>query len=236
MPKNSNSNAARILVCYDFELECLSKNKITNVAVVGGSILDDEVESVKVMFPNVQIETFGIEEGQLFMDLNAPPRVTSRRFDLVLCSNVIEHVFHHENFAKNLISLMKPGGVLWVSFPYNDMFHGAPSYYSAGFHPQYLSNLFARNKGVVKKSKIISSKRLYLFIHLLSDWPSMFRYNHPFLGQIIWTLGLRGNPRPPIRNISPHRLFICLYLSILPKKFTSNPDYGVSGWIKVCRS
>ncbi len=236
MPKeNNDSNVLRYQVLEDFKTECLKNKFVESVAIVGGSLLDHEIVEIKRSFPEATFSVYGIEPGQIFMDLNLA--ATEREHhDLVLCTNVLEHVWNHENFARNLISLLTDRGTLWCSFPFSDMYHGSPNYYSAGFDPAYAENLFARNYGTTEKSRIVSSRRLYLFTHLLQDWPSLFRYEHPFVGQILWGLGLRQNPRPPIRNLSLGHLLVCLYLSFIPKKFDSNPMDGCGAWIKVVKA
>jgi hypothetical protein len=231
----SDSNVVRNRVVEDFISECLQKNTLKRVAVVGGSLGDHEVLVLKEKFPKCFFEIYGIEESQVYLNLNESPSIIGD-FDLVLCTNVIEHIFHHENFAKNLLSLLNSTGTLWCCFPYNDKFHGSPFYYSAGFDPQYVVHLFERNGGFSERDKIIGSRRSYLFTHLLKDWPSEFRYNHPLLGQIVWSLGLRSDPRPSARNLSPRRLLICLYLMFTSKEFTSEPNDGCSAWVKVKKS
>jgi len=229
---SSNSNILRNLVALNFDREILGENNLKNIAIVGGSLSDHEVELVRGKYPEATIKVYGIEEGQLFMDLNLSP-VLQEEFDLVLCTNVLEHVFHHENFAKNLLSLLNTKGVLWLVFPFSDMFHGSPFDYSAGFHPDYVERLFLRNDGKTELKKIIASKRLYFFTHLLQDWPSEFRYNNPLVGQIIWGLGMRNNPRPPIRNLNPSHLLIAAYLSWVSPKFSAEPKWGCGVWMKI---
>jgi SAM-dependent methyltransferase len=231
---NTNNNVLRNILVKDFVGECLLDTHIQKIAIVGGSLSDPEVFEIKEEFPDAIFETYGIEASQNFMDLNLPP-VEMGEFDMVLCTNVIEHVFNHENFSKNLMSLLKSNGILWCAFPFNDMYHGSPYYYSAGFDPGYVERLFARNGGVTLKSKIIGARRLYLFTHFLQDWPSEFRYLHPTLGQILWGLGFRNNPRPPIRNLSARRLLICLYLSMTSKQFNSEPTNGCGVWLKISK-
>ncbi len=225
-------NVIRYRVMEDFSRECLKVDSIMDVAVVGGSLDDPEVNLVRERFPHAKFKVLGIEKNEIFFDLNELQELKCR-FDLVLVTNVIEHVFHHENFARNLLNLLNNDGTVWCCFPYTDMYHGAPYYFSAGFHPDYVEKLFERNGGFIVKTKIISSKRGYLFTHLLKDWPNEFRYNHPFLGQIFWSLGLNRNPRPPIRNLSLRRLLICLYLATVSKRFTTNPSEGCSAWVQV---
>lgn len=232
MKANPNHNVLRNQLLQDFVKELAETSQFSKVAIIGGSVSDHEVSVIAQKVPHAIFQVFGIEPGQVFMDLNKPPRLQDK-FDLVLCTNVLEHVFHHENFAKNLLSLLNEDSLLWLSFPFNDMYHGSPHYYSAGFDPDYVEKLFEIHGAVTLNKRIIGSRRLYLFTHLLKDWPSEFRYKHPIAGQILWGLGLRKNPRPPMRNLSPARLFICLYLSLTQSKFDSNPNNGCGVWMKI---
>lgn len=232
LKNNPNDNVLRNHVVRDFVSELAEVRDIHNIAIVGGSISDHEVAIILEKFPSGLFQIFGIVPGQVFMDLNEPPGL-QEKFDLVLCTNVLEHVFHHENFAKNLLSLLNENSLLWLSFPFSDMYHGSPYYYSAGFASDYVEKLFEIHGGVTMKKKILASRRLYLFTHLLKDWPSEFRYKHPLAGQIIWGLGLRKNPRPPIRTLSPARLLICGYLSFTQSKFDANPNNGCGVWMKI---
>jgi len=231
---DSNMNYLRLRVTDDFYTELLVTTKIERVAVVGGSLEDPEVTLIKKLFPNAIIEIYGIEQNQKFLDLNKPA-IFRESFDIVLCTNVIEHVFHHENFARNLLSLVEEDGFIWCAFPFSDMFHNSPKYYSAGYDPEYIEALFDRNGGIYLRSGIISSKRGYLFTHLLQDWPSEFRYKKPFIGQILWTLGLTNSPRPPVKNIAINKLVICFYLSLVSKKFNSEKMFACGAWVKIGR-
>jgi len=233
MKSDRNSNILRNITCTDFISE-INFNNFSKIAIVGGSLGDPEVNLIKVKFPNVYFSTYGISEEQIYMDLNSTP-LNSGDFDLVICVNVIEHIFNHDNFSKNLLSILKPNGNLWLVFPFNDMYHGSPDYYSAGFHPEYVINLFLNKGCKVQKSKIISSKRLYLFTHLLKTWPSEFRYMHPLIGQITWSLGLRGNPRPPIKNLSVSHIVVAFLLCFTTKKFDSDPNFGCGAWVNIIK-
>jgi SAM-dependent methyltransferase len=225
-------NYLRLRVTDDFYVELMATTKVEKVAIVGGSLEDPEVTLIKKEYPNAFLQVFGIDQGEELLDLNKS-KIARETFDIVLCTNVIEHVFHHENFAQNLLSLLGEDGFIWCAFPYSDRFHNSPKYYSAGYDPEYLEALFERNGGICQRSHIISSKRGYLFTHLLQDWPTEFRYKQPLLGQILWTLGLTQSPRPPIRNISLNNLIICFYLSTVSKKFGSEKIFGCGGWVKI---
>ena len=113
MTTNSNVNVVRNHVIRDFSGEFYEGRQILNVAIVGGSKSDYEVALIIEKFPKVVVKVYGIEQGQIFMDLNEP-QSAQEKFDLVHCTNVLEHVFHHENFAKNLLSLLNKNSLLWL--------------------------------------------------------------------------------------------------------------------------
>ena len=43
--------------------------------------------------------------------------ITGRRFDIVYCTDVLEHVIDVQYFAKTLAQLTRPGGILFLSTP-----------------------------------------------------------------------------------------------------------------------
>ncbi|MBE7734533.1 class I SAM-dependent methyltransferase [Devosia faecipullorum] len=56
-----------------------------------------------------------------------------RRFDAVLCSEVLEHVPDPVAALTKISRLVKPGGVLILSAPFISMTHFAPYHYATGF-------------------------------------------------------------------------------------------------------
>lgn len=87
---------------------------VRSVALVGGAPNEPELE-----IPNhtgsISISFFGIEsfsgENFTYLDLNTDSDI-QQGFDLVICSQVLEHVWHHEMAFDNLTKLVKPGGLL----------------------------------------------------------------------------------------------------------------------------
>lgn len=228
-------NFARQLLLNDFIQHCLNRDKVDEVAVVGGTLHDFEVIALQSHSSPENISVLGVEEGQIPFDLNNLNHHKSK-YDLVICTNVIEHIHNHVSFAKNLLNILHKNGVLWCAFPVSDMYHGSPEFYSSGFHPDYVIKLFERLGTQVQSSKVISSKRLYLFTHLLNDWPNGFRFKRPLWGQIRWGLGTLRNPRPPIRNLYPWKLLCCLLLALVSKEINSDPRYACVGWVKVIKN
>jgi SAM-dependent methyltransferase len=149
---------------------------IKEVAVVGGSTKDAEVEKLRIQNPSIKFSIFGIENENLdtdfnYLDLNSFEELEDyQKFDLVICSQVLEHVWNHLNFFRNLSELCKPAGKLWLACPASNMVHGSPSYFSAGFSSEYLSlNLECHNFSIMKKGEL-GSKRYYISTHLNQEW------------------------------------------------------------------
>ena len=50
-------------------------------------------------------------------------------FDVVICLNVLEHVYKFKDFVNNMNSLLKKDGILLLSIPYNSGLHYLPNDY-----------------------------------------------------------------------------------------------------------
>ncbi|KPK97628.1 MAG: hypothetical protein AMJ95_08075 [Omnitrophica WOR_2 bacterium SM23_72] len=44
----------------------------------------------------------------------------TEKFDLITCISVLEHIKNHKSAIQNMFSLLKPGGHLVLTFPYNE--------------------------------------------------------------------------------------------------------------------
>lgn len=54
-------------------------------------------------------------------------------FDIILCSEVLEHIPEPQNALKEFSRLLKPGGKLILTAPFASLVHFAPYYYCSGF-------------------------------------------------------------------------------------------------------
>lgn len=54
-------------------------------------------------------------------------------FDAVMCIEVIEHVPHPVDAIKELVRLLRPGGYIILTAPFNSLTHYAPHYYYTGY-------------------------------------------------------------------------------------------------------
>lgn len=56
-----------------------------------------------------------------------------RQFDAILCSEVLEHVVDPVRAVEKMVRLIKPGGRLILTAPFNSITHFAPYHYCTGF-------------------------------------------------------------------------------------------------------
>jgi len=146
--------------------------KSLKVAVVGGYFTDPEIRALQENGFRLDLQYFGVDSNSKFFDLNFLNEESRDKFDLVLCSQVLEHVWNHENAFLNLKMLLKEGGLLWISCPYSNRAHGLPDFYSAGFTSEFLvKNLESKGMQIIF-SREIGSKRLYQALHSMPVWLS----------------------------------------------------------------
>lgn len=153
-----------------------------NVAVVGGDDKEPELLALRALGYRVDAKIFGIaQRDDFYLDLNLQSGATQKEFDLVLCSQVLEHVWNLETAFLNLIALMKRDGLLWVSCPASNRFHGSPDFYSAGFSEEFLRRIALRFDLCISKSGSLGTRRNYVATHLLDVWLSPRGHRWPMI-------------------------------------------------------
>jgi SAM-dependent methyltransferase len=148
------------------------------VAVVGGT--NNEIE-LNFFSKSYQVTSFGIDSSDVYLDLNYIANF-KHSFDLVICNQVLEHIWDHENAFINLAHLLRKGGLMWITVPCSNFAHASPSYYCAGFNNLYLDQQALKHNFDVITSSSFGALRLYRFQHLINVWPSANEYFSP----IIW--------------------------------------------------
>lgn len=158
-------NFARSLVLENFINEF---NKIEDlplelkVGVLGGGSDEPEVQALLAMKRKVSVWTIGLDTPDIHLNLNYLFHDNIvENFDLILCSQVIENVWNHNNFFFNLNTLVKHGGLVWLAAPATNHPHGSPDFYSPGFTHSYLKQNLENNKFFVISSGSVGSRRLY---------------------------------------------------------------------------
>lgn len=155
-----------------------------SIGIIGGTIDDPEFLMMQNRFHVSRFEILGIENPTIYLDLNSGQGIeVIERFDLLLCSQVLEHVWNHSRAFETIALLLKPNGLLWMNTPASNRPHGSPEYFSAGFTPDYLSlNLTMKGLNVIDSGSV-GSKRNYYATHLLPYWLSVKAHQFPVFFQ-----------------------------------------------------
>lgn len=98
----------------------------------GGLLLDvapDEHEGAAPFFRKTTVETLNIDQasGATYVaDLcvNNEGVIPASRFDFVVCTEVLEHTLQPFDAVKEIERVLKPGGLVFASSPFNFRIHG----------------------------------------------------------------------------------------------------------------
>jgi hypothetical protein len=157
------------------------------VAVIGGTSKDPEVQLLLSHYPEVKIFYFGIEnssneENFTYFDLNIFQQ-HHHEYDLVICSHVLEHLHNLEQSFLNLVKLLdKETGLLWINCPARNFPHGSPEYYSAGYSKEFISKHLDRSGCTIIEAGYFGSERYNFMTQQLHFWSSESEHLHPILG------------------------------------------------------
>jgi hypothetical protein len=220
----------RVCVLYFFDRLKLNIDKSSSIAVLGGSRDEPELKLLDVDIENVDV--FGISPGEIFLDVNTHlvPKDYQGKYDLVLCSGVVEHIYNHENLIECLSNLTANSGLVFFCFPISNMYHGSPDYFSPGFTTDYFIKFFERKGLLIEDSGSLGGERIYFFTHTLNQWPNIKLYKSPFLFHMVSCLGLSESPRPPIKFLF-HRLWARAFAWLIPKSISNENQWQQTGWL-----
>jgi SAM-dependent methyltransferase len=163
-----------------------NKPQVKSVGILGGSSKEPELLELLKIYPDSVVTYLGIEKGInenpfIELDLNECG-VMDQSFDIVICAQVLEHVWNLENCMRNLSKIVNSrGGLLWLNCPASNMVHGSPEYFSAGYSSEMVIRNLENHQFEVILADSIGSRRLYFFTHTLQYWPSKFELAHPLL-------------------------------------------------------
>jgi SAM-dependent methyltransferase len=178
-------NFGRAVVLAQFieqTIEIFSNNRNIRIAVVGGSDDEPEIRALKALGLKLEVSIFGIEENIQYLDLNNEPVLTQTsygKYDLILCSQVFEHIWNHESAFKILLQLTSKDSYLWLACPASNHPHGSPSYFSAGYTSEYLSLNLNRMGLTIIAAGQIGTPRNYRATHILPTWLSVRGHSFP---------------------------------------------------------
>lgn len=222
-----SQNFARALVIEQFLRQIGSQHfndDELKVGVIGGSKMDPEIEALRSKGFKLNVTTFGIENSDVNLDLNEPLKFNNvDHFHLILCSQVLEHIWNHQTFFDNLKAISKKNTFLWLAVPAINHPHGSPEYFSAGFSPEYLiKNLSAKGFEVIDSGSI-GSKRLYFSATFLGRWLSVDEYRNPIF-EIFKLKSLQKN------LYHKERVFDLLRVSFKSKKIINDIRFSTESW------
>ena len=158
--------------------------KPMSIAVVGGTSQDPEVVEINRLSPSSSIDFYGIENPHndtnfKYLNLNESEHDLHKKYDLVLCSQVLEHVWNLESTFETLKSLISANGFLWFNCPASNMVHGSPAYFSAGYTSEFISENLKKQGFDILKSQHFGSSRYYFMTHALKFWATEYEHARP---------------------------------------------------------
>ncbi|HVJ66666.1 MAG TPA: class I SAM-dependent methyltransferase [Caulifigura sp.] len=108
-----------------------------------GFLADDSFLTALGFQSSTRVDYSDYEAAEEILDLNSAetPRHLQQRFDVIIDSGTIEHVFHLPNALAHLARMLKPGGrIIHISPSSNCMDHG---FY--GFSPTFFTDYYEEN-------------------------------------------------------------------------------------------
>ena len=105
-----NTNYGRILLLEKFEqlIEFVNTEKKLKIGVIGGSKNEPEILLLEKLKFEVDVTTLGIDKDDYFLDLNEKDNdLPEFNFDLVLCGQVLEHIWNISNFVENISKVLQ---------------------------------------------------------------------------------------------------------------------------------
>jgi glycosyltransferase involved in cell wall biosynthesis len=182
VPYSSNFGREVVLNRFISQIVNLGASlKIDRINVVGGSVNDPEAVYLKSKFPNAEITTYGIENSDFYLNLNLVNSIEGTPGDIVLVSQVLEHIWCHDQFFRNVVKLAKVDGYIWIGCPASNKVHGSPEYFGSGFTSAYLQNNLQNIGTEIIDSGFFGTKRLYLATHWIPSWLSVRAHKLPLL-------------------------------------------------------
>jgi SAM-dependent methyltransferase len=87
------------------------------------------------LYPGLQDKSWVYQRQDFTCDILDIP--TSEKFDLVLCTEVLEHVPDPVQALKALVELAAPDGYIIITVPLSSLIHQAPYYFASGLSPYF---------------------------------------------------------------------------------------------------
>lgn len=103
--------------------------------------------------PGIQNQSWDYAQHDHICDILDIPE--NRKYDLILCTEVLEHVPDPRKAFMKLVKLAAPGGALIITVPFMSLMHQAPFWYSSGLSPFWISDI-AKTSGLATLELAVS--------------------------------------------------------------------------------
>lgn len=166
----------------DFVVSIPEGSKVLNIGS-GGEVMEVIRKNLR---PNVEIVSTDIDPGRQpdLVDDITDTKIDPVSFEYVICAEVMEHVREPFKASENIHKILKPGGKVFVSTPFQFPLHDAPHDYYR-YTEFGLMNLFknftsakVEPRGtwgtaillLILRSLWLRNKRIDLAVHLMIAW------------------------------------------------------------------
>lgn len=107
-------------------------------------------------------------------------------FDVVLCTEVLEHIPYANETIKELVRLTKPGGTLIVTAPFFSIPHMTPYFFISGYHENWYRRIFADNNCEMIEVTAAGDA----FANVLQEVMRLYKVVHPLPLRVLFGLFL----------------------------------------------
>lgn len=121
----------------------------------------------------LQTERWDTSRIDIVSDITDIPR-ESASFDLVLCTEVLEHVPNPVAALNELCRLVKPGGQLVMTSPFWSLTHFSPYHFSSGFNRYFFEHHLPQN-GLVVEEMVANGNYFACMAQELGRLPDIFQ-------------------------------------------------------------
>lgn len=87
------------------------------LASKGHEVLGIDISNNAINACRESAKRLRLKKNAHFRVINFPKQIPDERFDLIICSEVIEHLYDDDLALKKIFLLLKPGGIAFISTP-----------------------------------------------------------------------------------------------------------------------
>jgi hypothetical protein len=194
---------------------------------------DPEIEVVLSKLENSKIYSIGLaDEVDIRFNLDRDKWLDKTSFDLLIVSNVLEHVWNLENTFDNFNTMMKESSYIYIVGPTSNYYHLSPNFFSSGYTYDFILNNLAKRHFKTIIAGGIGSQRLNFMQHALRSWPSKKAHSLPLLFAY-------DEVRFPLRLYLYFKNFFCIVISQFKSSLlVSDPNFYTGMYLimqkKIC--